>query len=384
MFNELFDLVQNLYPGKTTIPLHEPLLEGNEKKYLTQCIDSGFVSSVGEFVNRFEKELAQFTGSSNAIAVVNGTQALHLALYTLGIGPGKAVLAPSLTFVATINSIYHSGASPIFLDIEEKTLGLCPEKARTFIENECSFEGSELRHKDSDLIIAAIMPTHVFGHASRIKELSKLAEDYSLHLIEDAAEAVGSRIDGKHLGTFGTLGILSFNGNKTLTTGGGGVILTNHNLIAQQLKHLSTTARISSGYELEHDIPGFNYRMPNLNAALGIAQLENLPTFLNKKRLLALNYQELKVPNSKWLKEPKNHQSNYWLNAIQLESSKQRNALLSSAHKRGILCRPIWKPIHDMAAYSKFPKDDLSITERISKRIVCLPSGLKGLRLKDS
>ena len=382
MFDELFDLVQKLYPGKSTIPLHEPLLEGNEKKYLNQCIDSGFVSSVGEFVNRFEKEVAHFTGSNHAIAVVNGTQALHLALYTLGIGPGKAVLAPSLTFVATINSIYHNGASPIFLDVEEETLGICPEKARTFIENKCSYEGSELKHKDTGLSIAAIMPTHVFGHASRIRELSKLAEEYSLHLIEDAAEAVGSRTDLKHLGTFGTLGILSFNGNKTLTTGGGGVVLTNHYSIAQHLKHLSTTARIPSGYELEHDVPGFNYRMPNLNAALGIAQLENLPTFLQKKRSLALRYHQLEIPYSKWLKELKNYHSNYWLNAIKLDNSKLRNELLNNALKKDILCRPIWKPIHSMAAYSKFPKDDLSMTEKISKRIVCLPSGLKGLKLK--
>ena len=383
MFDKLFNLVQNLYPDKSTIPLHEPLLEGNEKKYLNQCIDSGFVSSVGEFVNRFEKEVAQFTGSNYAIAVVNGTQALHLALYTLGIGPGKAVLAPSLTFVATINSIYHNGASPIFLDIEEETLGICPDKTRTFIETKCSFEGSQLRHIDSGLPIAAIMPTHVFGNPCKIKELSNLAEEYSLHLIEDAAEAIGSHSDLKHLGTFGTLGILSFNGNKTLTTGGGGVILTDHNSIAQQLKHLSTTARISSGYELEHDVPGFNYRMPNLNAAIGIAQLENLPTFLSKKRSIASHYHKIEVPNSKWLKEQKSCHSNYWLNAIILDSSKLRNDLLNSALNEGILCRPIWKPIHSMTAYEQFPKDDLPVTEKLSKRIVCLPSGLKGLSLKN-
>tara|TARA_Y100000589_G_scaffold258109_1_gene247383 strand:- start:978 stop:2132 length:1155 start_codon:yes stop_codon:yes gene_type:complete len=383
MFKELFDLVQDLYPGKSPIPLHEPLLNGNEKKYLNLCIDSGYVSSVGEFVNRFEKEISNLTGSKNAIAVVNGTQALHLALYTLGIGPGKAVLAPSLTFVATINSIYHNGASPIFLDIEDETLGICPDKARAFIQNECFSLGSELKHKASGLTIAAIMPTHVFGHASRIKELSKLADDYSLHLIEDAAEGVGSRTNQKHLGTFGTLGVLSFNGNKTLTTGGGGIVLTEHNSIAQQLKHLSTTARVQSGYELEHDMPGFNYRMPNLNAALGMAQLESLPHFLHKKRSLALNYQQLQIPHSKWLKEPKNNQSNYWLNAIQLDSVKLRNNLLNDAHKKGILCRPIWKPIHNMTAYAKFPKDDLSTTENLSLRIVCLPSGLKGLNLKS-
>ena len=381
MFDELFDLVKNLYPNKTTVPLHEPLLKGNEKKYLNQCIDSGYVSSVGEFVNRFEKEVAHITGSNHAIAVVNGTQALHLALYTLGIGAGKAVLAPSLTFVATINSIYHNGASPIFLDIEEETLGICPDKARTFIQNKCSYEDNELIHMDSGLPIAAIMPTHVFGHASKIRELAKLAQEYSLHLIEDAAEAIGSRSNLKHLGTFGTLGILSFNGNKTLTTGGGGVVLTNHTSIAQQLRHLSTTARITSGYELEHDVPGFNYRMPNLNAALGLAQLETLPSFLNQKRLLATNYHELLIPNSSWLKERKNSQSNYWLNAIKLDSPKLRNDLLTNSLKQGILCRPIWKPIHSMATYSKFPKDDLSVTESLSQRIVCLPSGLKGLRL---
>ncbi len=382
MFDELFNLVQSLYPGKSPIPLHEPLLNGNEKKYLNSCIDSGFVSSVGEFVNHFEKEIANFTGSKNAVAVVNGTQALHLALYTLGIGPGKAVLAPSLTFVATINSIFHNGASPIFLDIEDETLGICPHKARGFLQNECLSVGGELKHRASGLTIAAIMPTHVFGHSSRITELSKLADDYSIHLIEDAAEAMGSRTNQKHLGTFGTIGILSFNGNKTLTTGGGGIVLTEHQTIAQQLKHLSTTARIQSGYEVEHDVPGFNYRMPNLNAALGMAQLESLPNFIQQKRSLASKYQRLEIPQSKWLKEPKQNQSNYWLNAITLDSINLRNNLLSNAHKKGILCRPIWKPIHSMTAYAKYPRDDLSITENLSKRIVCLPSGLKGLSLR--
>ena len=213
--------------------------------------------------------------------------------------------------------------------------------------------------------------------------IQEIADEYNLPIIEDAAEAIGSRSDLKHLGTFGTLGILSFNGNKTLTTGGGGVVLTDHNSIAQQLKHLSTTARITSGYELEHDVPGFNYRMPNLNAAMGIAQLENLPNFLSKKRSLASHYHKIEIPNSKWLKEQNSYHSNYWLNAIQLDSSKLRNDLLANALRKGILCRPIWKPIHSMAAYSKFPKDDLSVTEKLSNRIVCLPSGLKGLKLKN-
>lgn len=372
--------IHNLFPGKknTFIPLHEPSFNGNEWKYVKECLDSNFVSSVGKFVDQFEKEIATYTGSRFVIATVNGTSALHVALILAGVKSNDEVLIPSLSFVATANAVCYIGAIPHFLDTEERTLGMDPNSIYEYLKEIIEFKSDIPYNKKTGSKISAIVPMHTFGHPVNLDGLLKISNDFRIPLVEDSAESLGSYYSGKHTGTFGKLGILSFNGNKTITTGGGGAILTSEEDLAKRAKHLTTTAKLPHKWEYTHDQIGYNYRMPNLNAALGLAQLEELPSFLeNKRNLYNLyhesfkDYKELKIQ-----KEPENSKSNYWLQTIVLERGYEleRDAILDATNSAVIMTRPSWTLLHKLEPFKNFPKMELKISESLEKRIINIPS----------
>lgn len=364
--------------GKNFVALHEPSFKGHEWDYVKDCLDSGWVSSVGEFVNRFERDLADYTGAGYAVAVVNGTAALHLALLLAGVKVGDEVLIPSLTFIATANAVSYCGANPHFVDCEEKTLGLDPGKLKDYLK-----EISELRpegcfNRRNGRRISAVVPMHTFGHPVDMDPLVELCQDYNLQLIEDAAESLGSFYKGRHTGTMGLASSLSFNGNKTITTGGGGTILTNNEYIAKLAKHISTQAKVPHNWEFRHDMIGYNYRMPNINAALGCAQLEQLPNFIDKKRNLARHYQELfgEIQGIRFFSEPDFAKSNYWLNVLILDQEyvSERDDLLELTNSLGIMTRPTWTLMHKQTMYKDCPRMDLSVAEDLERRIINIPS----------
>jgi perosamine synthetase len=360
------------------VGLHEPELNGREIEYLTRCIETGWVSYLGEFVDRFERELATVTGTKHAIVTVNGTVAAHTALVVSGIGRDDEVLVPSLTFVASANSISHAGAIPHFVDSEEATLGIDPVKLEQYLENITAIDDGACRNKQTGRRVRAIMPVHIFGHPSRMREICRIADRFHLKVIEDAAEALGSLQGGRPVGGDGVMGTLSFNGNKIVTTGGGGAIITNDDDLAQRAKHITTTAKKPHPYELQHDEIGYNYRLPNINAAVGCAQLERLQNFVNRKRQLAEHYAAafVDVSGVQFFKEPPGAKSNYWLNAILLDEvhSGQRNELIESFMARGIQCRPVWRPMHMLPMYKSAPRMDLSGCESIARRLINIPS----------
>ncbi len=362
------------------VALHEPLFCGNEEKYVTSCIRDGWVSSVGEFVDRFERELAQACGAKYAVAVVNGTCALHVALVACGVQPNDEVLVPSLTFVATANSVAHASAVPHFVEVEEKSLGICPIKLEAYLQEVAIHKNGFTVNKNTGRVIRSLVPVHVFGHPCQLKELQKIADKYNLILIEDSTEALGSKIGGKPVGSNGTV-VLSFNGNKIITTGGGGAILVQDEALHKKLKHLTTTAKKLHPYAFEHDAVAWNYRLPNLNAALGCAQLEQLPRYIAAKRALAARYIEAfnSISGLKILQEPENTQSNYWLVTLVNNNvgDDWQEVVLGELHKEGILCRPTWKPLHLLPMYKDNPHADLALTENLHKRIISLPSSVK-------
>jgi perosamine synthetase len=364
--------------GPEPVVLHAPSFGGNEWQYLKECLDSTFVSSVGKFVDRFEAELAAFTGARCAVAVVNGTAALQVAMQLAGVGRDDEVLVPTLGFIATANAVSYCGAVPHLVDIDERTLGVDPRALREYLGVAAVMQGGKCVNRHTGRVIRALVPMHTFGHPMDIDGALAVARDFNLALVEDAAESLGSTIGDRHAGTFGLLGTLSFNGNKTITTGGGGAILTNDDALGRRAKYLTTTARTPHRWDFVHEEIGYNYRMPNINAALGCAQLEQLPGFIEKKRELYLRYERAfdGVPHCHMFKEPSGRRSNYWLQALVLDpsASGERDAVLAATNDAGFMTRPAWLLMHRLKPYAGCPKMDLSVAESMERRLINLPS----------
>lgn len=364
--------------GLDSAMLHEPTFQGNEWKYLKECLDSTFVSSVGKFVDQFEIELASYTGAKYAVAMVNGSAALHMALLLAGVVRDDEVLIPALTFVATANTVTYCGAIPHFVDSEEQTFGIDIDKLTAYLQANTLQEDGNCINRVTRRVIRAIVPMHVFGHPSNLEGLLKISKDYNIALVEDAAESLGSQYCGRHTGTFGIVGALSFNGNKTITTGGGGALLTNSSELARLAKHLSTTAKIPHQWEYSHDCVAYNYRMPNLNAALGCAQLEILPKLIEAKRKLALEYRNSfsGIEGISFKLEPENCRSNYWLQTIILDSDHAniRDRILEKTNQSGFMTRPVWNLLHKLKQFSNSPKMDLSGAIDLEKTLINIPS----------
>ena len=364
--------------GEGPAKLHEPTFDGNEKKYLLDCVDSSYVSSVGKYVDQIEVELAKFTGAKYAISVVNGTAALHLALKLAGTNPGDEVLVQGFTFVATTNAVAHCGATAHFVDIEDQNFGVDPVKLAAYLAEITTVSEGLTVNRRTGKIIRALIVMHTFGHPSKLDELLQVSQQFNLVLLEDAAESIGSFYKGKHTGTFGLMGTLSFNGNKTITTGGGGAILTNDADLAKHAKHLSTTAKIPDKWAFRHDEIGYNYRMPNINAALGCAQLEDLPSKLELKRLLFKKYKAgfSKIEEVQLIEEPADCQSNYWLQTIKLNSPdlNTRNEILEALNSGGFMSRPGWDLINTLQPYKTNPSMDLEISQKLFDSLINIPS----------
>lgn len=373
------------------LALHEPLFVGNEKKYMEECIDSTFVSSVGKFVDRFEEDMARFTGAKKAVVCVNGTNALQMALLLAGVKQNDEVITQPLTFIATANAISYCGAHPVFVDIDKDTLGLGPKALEAFLSQNTEQKTDGCYNKTTNRKIAAIVPMHTFGHPCRIDEIAEICNQYRIELVEDAAESLGSyyspriihegkisRGKGQHTGTFGKIGVVSFNGNKIITTGGGGMLLFNDEKLAAKAKHLTTQAKVPHPWEFVHDEIGYNYRMPNINAAMGVAQLEQIELFLKAKRQLAEAYQNFFADKKgiTYVIEPENTRSNYWLNAILLDNRNERDAFLEYTNKQGIMTRPVWELMNRLPMFQNAPCGDLSNAEWIADRLVNISSSV--------
>lgn len=360
------------------IPLHAPTFAGNEKKYLEECIDTTFVSSVGKFVDLFEQKVAEYTAAKHAVVCVNGTNALHIALKISGVEEGDMVITQPLTFIATTNAIVYAGAVPAFVDVDKDTMGLSPTSLERFLQDNTQLRNGACYHKQTGRRIKACLPMHTFGHACRIEEILAICEHYHIAVVEDAAEAMGSYYKDKHLGTFAPIGAISFNGNKTITTGGGGMILTNDETIAHRAKHLTTQAKLPHAWEFVHDEIGYNYRMPNINAALGVAQLEQLDGFLANKRATAEAYKAyFEKQGIAFFAERENEKCNYWLNAIILKDKEERNAFLTEANAQGVMSRPIWQLMNRLPMFVNCERGDLSNAEWLEARVVNIPSGVR-------
>ena len=377
MFDALIRFVREQYRTDEFIPLHAPVFGGRERAYLAETIDSTFVSSVGAFVDRFERDIETYTGSPRAVATMNGTAALHVALLLAGVRPGDRVVTQSLTFVATCNAIAYCGAEPVFADVDRHTLGLSPLAVEGWLEEACRLDGDGLcRMRQGGAVVRACLPMHTFGHPVDLEALLAVCGRWNLVLVEDAAESLGSLYRGRHTGTFGQLGTLSFNGNKIITTGGGGMILAGE-VLAARAKHLTTTAKKPHPYEFVHDEIGFNYRLPNLNAALGCAQLEQLDRFVEAKRALAGRYAgQLAGSDLQFFGEPPGCRSNYWLNAVICDSPGQREALLKATNDRGVMTRPIWRLMNHLPAFQHCRHGDLDNAQWLEARVVNLPSSV--------
>jgi len=380
MFDDVINFVRTLYGIEGNIPLHKPLFIGNEKKYLEECIDSTFVSSVGKFVEQLELKIAEYTDAKYAIATSSGTSALHISLLLSGVEKDNEVITQPLTFVATCNAISYCGAKPIFIDVDKSTLGLSPEALQSFLQKNAIVKDQQCINKNNGKIIKACIPMHTFGHSCRISEILEICSKYNIILIEDAAESLGSFYKGRHTGTFGSLGALSFNGNKIITAGGGGCIITNDIKLAKRAKHLTTTAKITHKWEYTHDMVGYNYRMPNLNAALLLAQLENLDVFLKNKRETASAYEDFfSDKDFHFIKEPENSKSNYWLNTIILKDQKHRDLFLEETNSNGIGTRPIWTLMHKLDIFKNCQNGGLKNSEWLEERVINIPSSVSVL-----
>ena len=361
-------------------PLHDPLFEGNEIAYLSECVETGWVSSVGKFVERFEQDLASFTGSGRAVAVTNGTVALHACLRLTGVEASDEVLVPSLTFVGTVNPIAYAGAIPHFVDSEAATLGVDPDKLAEHLKAILTGGADGPCNRATGRRVRALVVMHTYGHPARIDALAAVCERFGIVLIEDAAESLGSYYRGTHTGNVGRVSAISFNGNKTVTTGGGGAILTNDPALGALAKHLTTTAKLPHRWSFNHDMVGYNYRMPNINAALGCAQLEQLPGFLEAKRGLAVRYMETfrDVPGVRVFAEPPHCRSNYWLNVLLLDPEVEslRDAVLDATNSAGVTTRPAWTLMHRLPMFASAPRMDLGTAESIERRLINIPSGV--------
>lgn len=364
--------------GPGPVVLHEPRFGGNEWAYVKECLDSTFVSSVGVFVDRFEAELAAYTGARHAVAVVNGTAALHVALRLAGVQRDDEVITPALTFVATANAVRYCGATPHFADSANDTLGLDPAALRAHLRETTEMRGGVCINKATGRAIRAVVPMHTFGHPADIADIVDVARDFGLAVVEDAAESLGSFVGGRHTGTFGLVGTLSFNGNKIITTGGGGALITNDTALARRAKHITTTAKLPHRWEFQHDEIGFNYRLPNINAALGVAQLEQLPRLIEAKRHLSERYRAAfaDVASAQIVREPAGCRSNYWLQTLLLDeaAADQRDAILSATNDAGLMTRPSWNLMHTLPAFRDCPRAELPVATSLARRVVNLPS----------
>jgi perosamine synthetase len=378
MFEPILDCIRQRFSTTGPIVLHEPCFKGEEKAYALECIDSTFVSSVGQYVDEFERRVADFVGSHYAVAVVNGTQALFVALRLIGARPQSEVITQSLSFVATANAIVNTGAQPVFVDVDLDTLGMSPRALAEFLKGNAERRGGQTVNIMTGLPIVGCVPMHTLGHPCRIDEIREVCDHYDIAVVEDAAESLGSYYKSQHTGTFGHLGIFSFNGNKIVTTGGGGMLVTDDQQLAQRAKHLTTTAKRPHRWEFVHDESGYNFRLPNLNAALGVAQMEQLDKFVANKRQLAEEYRAgfsgLGVP---FFTEPSDAKSNYWLNALLLDDEKERDQFLRFSNDRQIMTRPLWRPMHKLDMYQDCQRGPLPHTEHLYARLVNIPSSVR-------
>ena len=377
-YQDVILFIRNLYQTADFIALHEPKFAGNEKAYLIDCIDSTYVSSVGKYVDRFEQLVAEYTGVKYAIATVNGTAALHIALKLAGVSQEDEVITQPLSFIATCNAISYCGAKPVFVDVDLDTLGMSPVSLRTFLEANTTKTTLGCINNKTGKKISAVVPMHTFGHPCRIDEIAKICDEFNIPLIEDAAESLGSFYQGKHTGSFGKLAALSFNGNKTITTGGGGMIVTDDEALAKRAKHITTTAKQPHPYEFVHDEIGYNYRLPNINAALGCAQMENLPKLLESKRDIANAYAEFfSDSHLKFVKEPPRASSNYWLNTLVLEDRQARENFLKDLNDAGVMSRPVWRLMNELTMFNDCQSADLTNAKWLEERVVNIPSSAR-------
>jgi len=377
-YSTIIDFIKNQFTTKEFIPLHEPNFNGNEKSYVLDTIESTFVSSVGTYVDKFEIMMAELTKTQKAIAVVNGTSALQVALRLSGVSSGDEVLTQALTFIATINAIIYNGASPVFIDVDLDTMGLSPNSIQSFLEEYGELRNGICYNKKTNKKIAACMPMHTFGFPVHLDELITICNKWHIPVVEDAAESIGSEYKGISTGSFGKLGVFSFNGNKIVTSGGGGVIVTNDLQLGVKAKHLTTTAKVPHPFEYVHDEIGYNFRMPNLNAALACAQLEQLNSFIQNKRLLASEYSIFFGSKGvKFRSELPNTRANYWLMCIELENKKDRDSFLKETNENNVMTRPIWQLIFKSPLYSNFQRDSQENAIFLEERIVNIPSSVR-------
>lgn len=382
MFSNIIEFIKNLYPNQNPVPLHSPSFLGNERKYVDECFETTFVSYVGKFVNDFENITAKYTGSKYAVAVVNGTAALQIALQLAGVKYGDEVVTQPLTFVATANAISHCGAKPVFIDVDLDTMGMSPEKLNEWLNSNTKYDKISKRYlnKSTNKPISSIVPMHTFGFPCRIDEIIEVANKHNIPVIEDSAESLGSLYKDKHTGTFGLAGIFSYNGNKTITTGGGGMIITDNEEFARRAKHITTTAKVPHKWEYIHDEVGYNYRMTNVTAAIGVAQMEKIDEIIENKRQTSKLYNEFFSKlneNIKFIQETENSRANYWLNCIQIEDRQQRDLFLDYTNTNGIMTRPIWRLMSKLEIYKNCQTGNLDNAEWLEDRIVNLPSGYR-------
>lgn len=380
MNNYIITEIRKLFnQAEGLVPLHAPTFIGNEKKYLEECVNSTFVSSVGKFVDLFEHEIANYTGAKKAVACVNGTNALQIALNLVGVKQNDEVITQALTFVATCNAISYIGAEPVFIDVDRNTMGLSPNALKKWLHTNAKIRNGECFNKITGKRIKCCLPMHTFGHPVRIIEIADLCNEFHIELVEDAAESIGSYYKNKHTGTFGKVGAISFNGNKTITTGGGGMLLFNDEELAAKAKHITTQAKVSHRWDFVHDQVGYNFRMPNINAALGCAQLENLDKFIENKRELALEYENIftNLEQIQFFKEPADSKSNYWLQAIILPDKNSQIAFLEFTNDNGIMTRPIWELMNRLPMFKNCQSDGLKNTIWFADRVVNIPSSVR-------
>ena len=377
MYEDTIDFIRSIYGSERVIPLHEPSFIGNEKKYLNDCIDSTFVSSTGKFVDEFEEKIAKYTGAKYAVATSNGTSALHIALLLANVAKNDEVITQPLTFVATCNAISYCGANPIFIDVDKETMGLSPLSLQAYLKKNAFIKNQQCINNNTGRVIKACVPMHTFGQPCRIDEIKDICDRYYINLIEDAAESLGSYYKNKHTGTFGQMGVMSFNGNKIITAGGGGCIITDDDTLAKKAKHLTTTSKVPHKWKYTHDMIGYNYRMPNLNAALLVAQLENLESFLLNKRELAMMYKDFFSDKAcHFVEESLHSKSNYWLNTIILKDKEQRDLFLEEANSKGVMIRPVWTLMNKLTMFKHSQCDGLTNVEWLEERVVNIPSSV--------
>lgn len=378
-YSKTISFIKDIYGNKDFTPLAVPVFVGNEKKYLEECIDTTFVSSVGQFVDRFEKDIAAYTGCKRAVVCVSGTNALHMSLMLASVGRDDEVLTQALTFIATCNALSYIGAHPVFIDVDKTTMGLSPDALKEWLVKNSEIRNGQCYNKNTGRRVKACVPMHTFGHPVRIEEIAQICEEYHIELVEDAAESIGSLYKGKHTGTFGKVGTISFNGNKTITTGGGGMMLFNDEELGAFAKHLTTQAKIPHRWEFRHDHIGYNYRMPNINAALGCAQLENLDKFVESKRQVAAEYAEFfkNIDDIDFFTEPENCYSNYWLNVVILKDKEAQLAFLQQTNDNGVMTRPIWELMNRLPMFEDCEHDGLKNTIWFADRVVNIPSSVR-------